>query len=146
MWVGAVGGSRWTGPAAWQLRGRTTLGWCLTASVTQKRVRIVGVHRNSGTRWLNGRTIVNPSTGEVHEYAATASPATVSSRYLSEGERVLIAELLLAGHGIREIARRLGWSASTISREVRRNRLVKGRTARLRLSGRRVSGVLVRNR
>jgi len=43
-------------------------------------------------------------------------------RYLSEDERVMIADLLAVGDGVRAIARKLGRAASTISREIRRNR------------------------
>lgn len=45
----------------------------------------------------------------------------VSGRYLSLAEREEIALLLVKGHSLHEVGRRLGRSASTISREVRRN-------------------------
>jgi IS30 family transposase len=45
----------------------------------------------------------------------------VSGRYLSFSEREDIALLRARGHGVREIARRIGRSPSTISRELRRN-------------------------
>jgi IS30 family transposase len=45
----------------------------------------------------------------------------VSGRYLSFGEREDIAIWHGQGVGVREIARRLGRSPSTISRELRRN-------------------------
>ncbi len=45
----------------------------------------------------------------------------MSGRYLSFGEREEIALLRAQGHGVREIAWRLGRSPSTISRELRRN-------------------------
>jgi IS30 family transposase len=45
----------------------------------------------------------------------------VSGRYLSFSEREDIAIWRAQGLGVREIARRLGRSPSTISREVRRN-------------------------
>jgi IS30 family transposase len=47
--------------------------------------------------------------------------APVSGRYLSFAEREEIAILRAGGCGVREIARRAGRSASTISRELRRN-------------------------
>jgi IS30 family transposase len=50
-----------------------------------------------------------------------------SGRYLSLLERQRIATLRERGHGVREIARRLGRSASTISRELRRNLRPHGR-------------------
>jgi IS30 family transposase len=49
------------------------------------------------------------------------SRAPLSGRYLSFAEREEIALLKAAGGGVREIARRVGRSPSTISREVRRN-------------------------
>jgi IS30 family transposase len=49
------------------------------------------------------------------------SLAPVSGRYLSFAEREEIAILHAQDHGVREIARRLGRSPSTISRELRRN-------------------------
>jgi IS30 family transposase len=51
----------------------------------------------------------------------TISMGPLSGRYLSFAEREEIALLRAGGCGVREIARRLGRSASTISREVRRN-------------------------
>jgi IS30 family transposase len=51
-----------------------------------------------------------------------AAPSMViSARFVSEDERVLIGDLLRAGHSVRSVAARLGRSPSTISREVRRN-------------------------
>jgi IS30 family transposase len=47
--------------------------------------------------------------------------AAPSGRYLSFGEREEIAILRAGGAGVREVARRLGRSPSTISRELRRN-------------------------
>lgn len=46
----------------------------------------------------------------------------ISSRYLSEEERVLIADLDCQGLRVRAIAAVLGRSPSTVSRELRRNR------------------------
>lgn len=44
-----------------------------------------------------------------------------SPRYLSEDERIAIADLLAAGGTVRAIALALGRAPSTVSREVRRN-------------------------
>ncbi|WP_443717869.1 transposase [Rhodococcus globerulus] len=49
----------------------------------------------------------------------------ISARFLSQDERIEIADLRHAGLSIRAIANRLGRSPSTISRELRRN-AVKG--------------------
>ena len=51
----------------------------------------------------------------------TISPAPLSGRYLSFVEREEIAILNAGGYGVCEIARRMGRSPSTISRELRRN-------------------------
>ena len=60
-------------------------------------------------------------------------PATLASsskppsgRYLSFADREEIALRRAQGHGVREIARRLGRAASTISRELRRNAATRG--------------------
>ena len=53
-------------------------------------------------------------------HLSPSSPPT-SGRYLSLAEREHIALSRVGCHGVREIARQLGRSASTISRELRRN-------------------------
>jgi IS30 family transposase len=84
--------------------------------------RLVGINRKTGTRWRYGRTVVN-SAGEALHYAAVkiSEPKRRSPRYLSQPERIVIADLLARGESIRAIARELGRSPSTISREIRRN-------------------------
>jgi IS30 family transposase len=62
------------------------------------------------SRWFRHAGGVNPCL-----------PPTVSGRYLSFSEREDIAIFRAQDLGVREIARRLGRSPSTISREVRRN-------------------------
>ena len=59
---------------------------------------------------------------------STVSTAPLSGRYLSFGEREEIAILHAQDGGIREIARRLGRSPSTISRELRRNAATRSRS------------------
>ena len=87
--------------------------------------RIVGINRRTGKRWRHGRTITTRDGRKLH-YAAVVTTGAVrreiSPRYLSEDERVQIADLRQAGAGVRAIAERLGRSPSTISRELRRNR------------------------
>jgi IS30 family transposase len=51
----------------------------------------------------------------------TVTLAPLSGRYLSFAEREEIALLRAQDHGVREIARRIGRSPSTVSRELRRN-------------------------
>jgi DNA-binding NarL/FixJ family response regulator len=52
-------------------------------------------------------------------FRSSAKP--LSGRYLSLAEREEIALLNVQGHSLREIGRRLGRAASTISRELDRN-------------------------
>lgn len=56
----------------------------------------------------------------------TVTLAPLSGRYLSFAEREEIALLRAQGAGLREIARRIGRSPSTISRELRRNAATRG--------------------
>src|ERR1700751_4442509 len=56
----------------------------------------------------------------------SAIRVSLSGRYLSFAEREEIAVLRARGCGVREIARQLGRSPSTISREVRRNAATRG--------------------
>jgi IS30 family transposase len=87
--------------------------------------RIVGINRRTGKRWRHGRTITARDGRKLH-YAAVITTGAVrreiSPRYLSEDERVRIADLRRAGNGVRAIAELTGRSPSTVSRELRRNR------------------------
>ncbi|GHE40289.1 IS30 family transposase [Streptosporangium violaceochromogenes] len=70
----------------------------------------IGVSPAVGTRWVRHAGGVGPCLA-----------STVSGRYLSFAEREEIALCRARKVGVREIARRLGRSPSTISREIRRN-------------------------
>jgi IS30 family transposase len=85
--------------------------------------RIVGVHPKTGKRWRRGRSMTSSSGARLH-YAPVAGMRrqVTSERFLSEDDRVGIADLRSAGFGVRAIAGQLGRSPSTISRELRRNR------------------------
>ena len=83
--------------------------------------RVVGVNRRTGTRWRRGRTVTNRAGQLLHYQPIVDSRAAISVRLLSEAERVVIADGLLAGRSIRAIAAELGGSPSTVSREIRRN-------------------------
>jgi transposase, IS30 family len=85
--------------------------------------RIVGVHPKTGKRWRLGR-VMTSSSGARLQYAPVVDTRkhVISGRFLSEDERVRIADLLGAGFGAGTIAARLGRSPSTISRELHRNR------------------------
>ncbi|MHC6232019.1 IS30 family transposase [Arthrobacter sp. MMS24-T111] len=86
--------------------------------------RILGIHKNTGRRWLHGRNGVEGLVQQgLDPRPGKAVPATGGpSRYLSENERIFIADRLLAKASLRSIARDLGRPPSTISRELARNR------------------------
>ena len=70
----------------------------------------VGASQAAGSRWFR-------EGGGMPSF----DPAPLSGRYLSFAEREEIAIFKAQGVGVRETARRLGRSPSTISRELRRN-------------------------
>jgi transposase, IS30 family len=84
--------------------------------------RIVGINRRTGTRWRLGRTIRN-TAGEAVHYPPVRilTPPKRHPRYLSLDERMVIADLRREKRTVREIARELGRSPATVSRELRRN-------------------------
>lgn len=84
----------------------------LSGMGTVEACREVGIGRKTGYRWRAERGGVPP---------ARLAENARSSRYLSMLERQRIATLRERGHGVREIARRLGRAPSTVSRELRRN-------------------------
>jgi transposase-like protein len=75
----------------------------------------VGASQAAGSRWFRERGGM-----------PTFMLAPVAGRYLSFEEREEIAVCRAQGGGVREIARRLGRSPSTISRELRRNAATRG--------------------
>jgi len=77
---------------------------------TEDAAAEAGVSAPVAFRWFRHAGGVNPCL-----------PSTVSGRYLSFPEREDIALLRAQGLGVREIARHLDRSPSTISRELRRN-------------------------
>jgi IS30 family transposase len=79
----------------------------------------VGVSQPVGFRWFRQAGGMAPSH-------LSLSSKPLSRRYLSFAEREEIALWRAQGLGVREMARRLGRSASTISREVRRNAATRG--------------------
>src|SRR5215210_364255 len=78
-----------------------------------------GVSPVVGTRWFREAGGMPPST-----LGRSSKPP--SGRHLSFAEREEIALWRAQGHGVREVARRLGRAASTISRELRRNAATRG--------------------
>ncbi|MDP9850053.1 IS30 family transposase [Streptosporangium lutulentum] len=100
--------------------GRPTVAWredrvrfwqaIARGATSQDAAAQIGVSPAVGTRWFRQAGGVGPCLAP-----------TVSGRYLSFAEREEIALHRAQKVGVREIARRLGRSPSTISREIRRN-------------------------
>jgi transposase, IS30 family len=90
--------------------------------------RLVGIDRKTGNRWRYGRRVRN-SAGALVIYppVKTTESRPRSPRYLSEQERIRIADLLAAGITVRGVAVELGRAPSTISREIARNSDPDGR-------------------
>ena len=91
---------------------------------------MVGVCRRTGTRWRNGRRV--KLVGRVVNLppVITVSPnpeKRYSPRYLSEDERVRLADLRREKRTMRDIAALMGRSTSTISRELARGADAAGR-------------------
>ena len=107
-------------PPVWR-RDHLTRFWSLVASGRSSEDAAVaaGVSPVVGTRWFREAGGMPPS-----HLAPSAKPP--SGRYLSFAEREEIALLRVRGHGVREIARRLGRAPSTLSRELRRNAATRG--------------------
>jgi transposase, IS30 family len=83
--------------------------------------RIVGINPRTGKRWRNGRRLA--SGGRVLDMAPViTTPPTkhYSPRYLSEDERVHLADLHREGRSMREAAMLMARSPSTISRKLGR--------------------------
>src|SRR5438105_4915867 len=82
---------------------------------SEEAAAAAGVSQAVGSRWFRDGGGMPP-----------ISLAPLSGRYLSFAEREEIALLRAQGCGVREIARQLGRSPSTISRELRRNAATRG--------------------
>ena len=97
-------------------RSERQLFWTLISTGLSSAAAAIkaGVSQPVGTRWFREAGGMLPAT-----FGPAAKP--LSGRYLSMAEREEIALLLFQDHSLQEIGRRLGRSASTISREVRRN-------------------------
>ena len=89
--------------------------------------RVVGINRRTGTRWRYGRTIPNRAGLPWVYLPIPTKPAVISPRYLSEQERITLADLHRTDRSIRSIATEMGRSPSTISKELRRNANAAGR-------------------
>jgi IS30 family transposase len=82
---------------------------------SQEACRIVGVAYRTGKHWRNGR---NHTGGR---RTGPAAPPPPGARYLSQDERVYLADRLRENASVRAVAAELGRSPSTISREIHRN-------------------------
>jgi IS30 family transposase len=105
-------------PGAPSLRrevGRQFWAQIATEITSGKAAEAVGVSPVVGTRWFRRRGGMP---------LMMAKP--MSSRYLSFAEREEIGVLRAQAVGVRAIARRLGRSPSTVSREVKRNAATRG--------------------
>jgi transposase, IS30 family len=92
-------------------------GWSVRAAA-----REVGASRTTGANWSRGYKTYRG--GEVAGFVPPLQRLAVrliSTRFLSQDERIRIADLRGAGLGVRQIAKQLGRSPSTVSRELRRN-------------------------
>jgi IS30 family transposase len=103
-------------PSAAQREERQRFWAAIARGLSSEDAAVVaGVSPAVGTRWFRDSGGMPPITQK-----------PLSGRYLSFAEREEIAILRARGCGVREIARRAGRSASTISRELRRNAATRG--------------------
>lgn len=95
--------------------------WALVAEglSSEDAAMEVGISQPVGFRWFREAGGMAPSH-------LPCSSKPLSGRYLTFAEREQIALWRAQGLGVREIARRLGRAASTISRELRRNAATRG--------------------
>jgi transposase, IS30 family len=92
-------------------------GWSIMAAA-----REVGVSRTAGHNWSRGyKTYRNGRVTGFVPALDRLAVREISSRFLSQDERIEIADLRRAGLSIRQVAGRPGRAPSTISRELRRN-------------------------
>jgi transposase, IS30 family len=85
--------------------------------------RRLGIDRKTGHWWKNGGQVTRNGVTRVVMPVIHRHPASPSSpRYLSEDERVVIADGVRAGRSARSIAAELDRSSSTVAREITRNR------------------------
>lgn len=89
--------------------------------------RRLGIDRKTGHWWKNGGVIVRASgTRVVEPVIGRYEGKPDSDRYLSEAERVIIADSHRLGKSARAIAAELGRAVSTVARELTRNRASDG--------------------
>jgi IS30 family transposase len=106
-------------PVAQQVHRRRFWVLIATGQSSEDAALGAGVSAPVGVRWFRKAGGMPPST-----LAPSSKP--VSGRYLSFAEREEIAIQHAQGGGVRQIARHMGRSGSTISRELRRNAATRG--------------------
>lgn len=87
--------------------------------------RCVGVSKRTGKVWRNGRTRSNGrnETAGLDRYRGDMNePKRINRYYLSQDERISIADMLANGFSLRAIAGHLKRSPSTISRGIKNNK------------------------
>ncbi len=88
---------------------------------SKEACKLVGINYRTGKKWRNGHHSPGAGKKAVPPTTRSVAPPCAPSRYLTEDERVQIADRRRENAGVRQIAAELGRSASTISRELRRN-------------------------
>lgn len=102
-----------------ELRAR---GWSIKAAA-----REVGISHSTGKNWHRGwKQYRNGVVVGFSPPLDRLEVRQISRRFLSQEERIRIGDLQRAGTSVRKIAAELGRSASTVSRELRRNRSTRG--------------------
>lgn len=103
-------------PPVWRREHRQGFWDLIAQGISSEQAAVdVGVSQPVGTRWFR-------EAGGMRD----VSTAPLSGRFLSFVEREEIALMRAQDAGVRQIARALGRSPSTISRELRRNAATRG--------------------
>ena len=107
-------------PPVWQRENLCRFWRAVAAGLSSEEAAVeAGVSGPVGVRWFRSSGGMPPT----HLSPATAPP---TRRYLAFRDREEIALECARGTGVRAIARKLGRSPSTISREIRRNSATRG--------------------
>jgi transposase, IS30 family len=97
-------------------------GWSIMAAA-----REAGVSRTTGNNWSRGyKTYWHGKVAGFVPALERLAVRAIGDRFLSQDERIEIADLRHAGLSMRQVACRLGRAPSTISRELRRNAASSG--------------------